>query len=127
MIHLIKHVITKAVDKITESIPESDLIRKVADYIGARDVAEHVDIEEIASNIDVYDVVSNIDLADLAGHLDLSELAEHVERLLPAKETSPAAEPSIPVSDPSLVERLLEKAVDKLLERAEEAVREEEV
>lgn len=127
MIHLIKKVITRAADKVAERISDRDLIKKVAELIDVREVAEHFDAEEIAGNIDVYEVVNNIDMADLAGHLDLHELAEHVERRLPVKETSPAPEDEVPVSDPSLIERLLERAVDKLLQRAEDAARNEEV
>ena len=127
MIHIIKKVITRAADTVAERISDRDLIKKLAELISTAEIAEHIDAEEVAGHVDVYDVVNNIDMADLAGHLDLHELAEHVERRLPSRETSPAPEVEVPVSDPSLVERLLEKAVDKLLERAEEAARNEEV
>lgn len=149
MIHLIKHVINLAVtrivellandggmDQITDSaaarvaerISDRDLIKKVAAQIGGSEVAEHIDVEEVAGHVDLYDIASNIDVDELARNIDLNELADRVVDLLPERPAaSPAPEPEVPVSDPSLIERLLEKAVDKLLLRAEEAARNGEV
>ena len=119
-------VLEGAADKVAKRIEDKDLIRRVADYIGAREVAEEIDLEEVAGNIDVNDVAMNINLDEVARAIDIQELAEHVERLIPAPEVSPALTELL-VSDPTLIERLLEKAVDKLLQRAEEAAKDEEV
>jgi len=127
MINLIKHVITKAADKVAERISDRDLVRKIAEMMSAGEIAEHFDAEDIASHVDVYDIVNNIDMDEVASRIDLHDLAEHVERLLPAKEATPAQEVEVPVSDPSLIDRLLERAATKLLERAEEAVENGEV
>ena len=127
MTHLIKHVILKAADKVAERISDRDLVRKIAEMVSAAEVAEHIDVETVAGHVDVYDIASNIDVDEIARNIDLSDLADRVVDLLPERPASPAPEPEVPVSDPSLIERLLEKAADKLLLRAEEAVRDGEV
>jgi hypothetical protein len=108
-------IVDDAAQRLSERISDKDLVAKVADRIGAEEVAGHIDAEEVADHIDVYDVVNNIDVSDVASHIDMHELAEHVARHMP--------EPEVPVSDPSLIERLLDKAVEKLLEQAEEAAK----
>lgn len=128
MIHLIKKVISQAADKVAERISDRDLVKRIADMVPIAEVAEHFDTEEIAGHVDLYDIASNIEMDELARNIDLNELADRVVDLLPERPAaSPAPEPEIPVSDPSLIERLLEKAVDKLLLRAEEAARNGEV
>jgi hypothetical protein len=110
-----RDIVDDTVQRLSERVSDKDLVCQVADRIGAREVAQHIDVEEVAGNIDVYDVVNNLDVSDVASHIDMHELAEHVARHMP--------EPEVPVSDPSLMERLLDKAVEKLLEQAEEAAK----
>lgn len=145
MLHLIKHIIGLAVDKIValltndghvaditeeaarrlaERLTDRDLTKKVASQMNASEVAEHIDVDDVAGQIDLYDIASNIDVSEVAQNIDLDELAGRVVDLLPErKDASPAQETAVDVSDPSLVERLLERAVEKLLERAEEAAK----
>jgi hypothetical protein len=117
-------IVDDAAQRVAERISDRDLVAKVADRIGGEEVAGHIDVEEVAGHLDIYDVVNNIDMADVASHIDMNELAEHVARNMPEPSPAPA---EVPVSDPSLIERLLDKAVQALLERAEEAARKGEL
>jgi hypothetical protein len=118
-----EEIVDNAAQRVAERISDKDLVRKVAERIGGAEVAEHIDVETVAGHVDVYDIASNIDVDEIARNIDLNDLADRVVDLLPERPASPAPEPEVPVSDPSLIERLLEKAVDRLLERAEEAAR----
>ena len=129
-----QEIIDEATTRLLDRVPERDLFRKVAERISASDIAEefdveeiagHIDAESVAQNVDVYDIVNNIDMSDVAGHIDMDELADKVATRVKVEEVSPA--PSADVSDPSLIERLLDKAVDKLLAAAEEAAKNGEV
>ena len=71
--------------------------------------------------VDMDDLARSIDYADLAGRLDLAAVAKQVA------EQSESPAPEAGLSDPSLVERLLDRAVTKLLQMAEEAAANEEV
>ena len=152
MINLINSLIQRAVDRILQTFTETERMEEVIDHaaqrlagrfnnrevivkladhygaaaiaseIGVEEVARNLDMQDIASEIDVYDIVNNLDIEEVASHIDMRELAGRVAELMPKEEVSPAPA-EVPVSDPSLIERLLEKAVETLLEQAEEAAR----
>ena len=123
---LTDRVLSHAGALVSERISDHTLVRKITTELDTSEIAENLDLQEIAGHIDVYDIVNNIDMSDVAEHIDMNELAELVERRMPEREVSPAPEDP-EVSGTDLIERLLEKAVTKLLDRAEEAVKNGEV
>lgn len=123
----IDQVLHAASDQIAQTLTaNTSSIRKLAQEIDVNAVAECISTEDVAGAIDAYDIVNNLDMSEVAEHIDMNELAEHVQRLMPEPKASPAPE-EVLVSDSSMVERLLEKAAQMLLEQAERAVKNGEV
>lgn len=123
---LVGQVLEDAGSRVAERISDNSLVRKVVAELDTSELAQNLDMEEIAGHIDVYDIVNNMDMSNVAEHIDMNELADLVERRMPERAVSPApVDPEVSGTD--LIERLLEKAVTKLLDRAEEAVKNGEV
>lgn len=115
-----------ATAEIADRISDSpDTLRKVAAKVDLRGLAEEVGAEDIAGAIDMYDLAGAVDMSDLAeavqDRMDMDELAERVAYHM--KPVSPA--PDEPTVTPSkdLIDKMLERAVEMLLEKADEAAR----
>ena len=119
-----------------------DVAREIAEDIDLDDVAERIDVGRVAENVDVEEIAEHIEVSDVAGYLDFSELAGeldhtavalHVDYKALAAALDPletlAATPTAPeakVEEPkALTGRLLEAAVDKLLELANRHIEED--
>ena len=150
--HKLDDVMEDAATRITNRITDGDVLRKLAENLSESEIAEQIDLSELAQNIELSDLAGEIDVGDiaerievsdiaasidmddlarsidydkLAGRMDLAEVTKQAAAMVAERSESPAPEAGL--SDPSLVERLLDRAVTKLLEMAEEAVANEEV
>ena len=140
--NLIKRVFKKAVtiivDNFNDRYPDDEVKDKVVERISrateddayfARRVAEYVDLDALAGHVDV-------DWEGVAGKIEMEELAPYVaERLKevviedilerlpdPLKALIDAKEPVLNVEDnPTLVERVVQRAAEMLLASAENA------
>jgi len=143
--NLIKLVFKKAVriivDNFNDQYPDDIVLDKVVQRVArateddayfARRVAEYVDLDALAGHVDVdWDAVSEkVDLAELAvktgESIHESVVAEILERLPdPLKALIDAKEPVLDVEDnPTLVERVVQRAAEMLLASAENAAAE---
>ena len=146
--HKLDDVMEDAATRITNRITDGDVLRKLAENLSESEIAEQIDLSELAQNIemselageiDVHDIVQQIEVADIAACVDMDDLARSIDyadlagrldlaavaKQVAEQSESPAPEAGL--SDPSLVERLLDRAVTKLLQMAEEAAANEEV
>ena len=94
---LIRHIITKAVDRLVgEARADDSFVSAVSrgagehvevDYedlaraMDASEVARHFEASDLVEhmNIDADDVARELDMSDLASNIDMSDLAEHVD------------------------------------------------
>jgi hypothetical protein len=145
MTEIIKVVFKKAVEilveRFNERYPDDTVLDKVVERIGrateddryfARRVAEYVDLDALASNVEPdWDAVGkNIDIEELAvktgESIHESVVAGILERLPePLKALMEAREPVLNVEDnPTLAERVIQRAAEMLLASAEDAAAE---
>jgi hypothetical protein len=145
-------VMEDAAARITTRITDKDVLRKLSEEMSGEDIAQHIDLQDLANyidlsdlagNINASDIASEVDLDDVVNHMDMAEVASNLDyarladkldldsvaakaaQIVRENSVSPALEDEL--SDSSLPERLLERAVQKLLEMAEQAAKNEEV
>jgi hypothetical protein len=148
----IDDVMEDAASRITTRITDNDVLRKLSANLSEEDIASHIDLQDLANYIDIRDLAGNIDAADIAAEVDLDDVVTHMDmaeiatnldydklagaldldsvaakaaQIVREDAVSPALEDGL--SDSSLPERLLERAVQKLLDMAEQAAKNEEV
>ena len=145
MTEIIKLVFKKAVEILVERFndryPDDTVLDKVVERIGrateddryfARRVAEYVDLDALASNVEPdWDAVgANIDIEELSttvcDKMRDTVVEDILERLPePLKALMEAREPVLNVEDnPTLAERVIQRAAEMLLASAEDAAAE---
>lgn len=115
-----------ATAEIADRISDSpDTLRKVAAKLDLRGLAEEVGAEDVAGAIDMYELAGCVDLSDLAesveDRLDKDDLAERIAYHM--KQISPAPEDAAVTASKELVDKVIERAVETLLQKADEAAR----
>ena len=145
-------VMEDAAARLTTRITDNEVLRKLSANMSEEDIASHIDLQDLANYVDMSDLAGNIDAADIAAEVDLDDVVTHMDmaeiatnldydklagaldldsvaakaaQIVQEKSESPALE--VDLSDSSLPERLLGRAVQQLLEMAEQAAKNEEV